>query len=328
MRVPCRILQYFYSLLRTELGNSLRPDELRTPKKSAGCADSDTNLRAYGSHLDMTSTMSFDRPSHSRQENNVFHGCAKVAWISVVLSIGVNLFIQTTTHNYGSEWSRLIGGIFTLLLAIAGVVSGIVALCGIPRYGFRGLLLPALTGLCLWALLFAIAVPTFLKARAKALSQRRAVVLAPAVHSAGATRIQDAEMGFSFDLPDGYEAFPATAKPEGYRHAFLQRPDNEPNRVLLVKSLGGTLGRQRLKPEEIPAGKSVSLATFHWRGLEVDGIRVPEMAGELAYLTYNVQIPLRGKAIQLGFGGPASAESQLIALAEQVLSTLEGETNL
>jgi hypothetical protein len=156
-------------------------------------------------------------------------------------------------------------------------------------------------------------------------SVRKPTALSPVKHSPAATRIEDKELGFSFDLPDGYEPF--LVKPEGYRHAFLRKVGNEPNRVLLVKLLAGTLPRQRLKPEEMPAGRSVSITSFDWRGLQVDGLRVPEKLAGKDYLTFNVQIPLRRQAIQLMFGLPAESESEIRPLVEQVLSTLEGETN-
>jgi hypothetical protein len=44
-------------------------------------------------------------------------------------------------------------------------------------------------------------------------------------------------------------------------------------------------------------------------------------------VTYKAQIPIRKQAIQIGFGGPAAEEAQIRALAEQVLSTLDGQVN-
>jgi hypothetical protein len=246
--------------------------------------------------------------------------------MSIIIACGANIAVQAAAGQSASQASRIISAILVALLALIGVIAGIVALCGIRRYGHKGLLWPAVTGICLWLLLFGLAVPAFLQVR-KIAALQKPTPLRPLVHSPSATRVQDAEMGFSFDLPEGYEPFPPAGKPQGYRHAFLRQVANEPNRVLLVNPLGGTLGRQRLKPEEIPPGRGVSLTAFNWRGVQVDAIRVPEKLDDTDYLTFNVQIPLRRQAIQLGIGGPAESEPQLRALVEQVLSTLDGETN-
>jgi hypothetical protein len=77
----------------------------------------------------------------------------------------------------------------------------------------------------------------------------------------------------------------------------------------------------------VPPGKPVSIVTFNWLGLPVDGFRVVDKLGSGEYLSFNVQIPLRKQAIQLGFGGAVSSESELHALVDQLLPTLDGETN-
>jgi len=134
-------------------------------------------------------------------------------------------------------------------------------------------------------------------------------------------------MHFAFDLPDGFEPYPSATKPARYRYAFLRKIPNDLGRVLLVQALDGPLSRVRAKPHELPPAIASTLTNFHWRGLEVDAFRVSESVNGISGITFNVQIPLQQRAIQLGFGGPAKAESELRALAEQVLSTLEGENN-
>lgn len=246
--------------------------------------------------------------------------------MSVIIACGANIALQATAGQSTSQGTRIISGILAGSLALFGIIAGIVALCGISRYGRKGLLWPAVTGICIWLLLFGLALPAVLKVR-KIAALQKPTPLSHLVHSPSATRVQDAEIGFSFDLPEGYEPFPPAGKPQGYRHAFLRQVANEPNRVLLVKPLGGTLARQRLKPEEMPTGRGISLTSFNWRGVQVDAIRVPEKLGDKDYLTLNVQIPLRTQAIQLGIGGPSESEPQLRSLVEHLLSTLDGETN-
>lgn len=215
----------------------------------------------------------------------------------------------------------IIMGVFVLF----GIVSGIVALSAVPRYGSTKLLWPALTGLLLWLSCFALALPSFLRARK--LAQAKPTILLPVKHLPDAKRVEDVEMHFTFDLPEGFEPFPAAAKPAQYRHAFLRKIPNALGRVVLVQALDGPLPRLRTKPHEMPASIASTHTTFEWRGLEVDGFRVPESINGTKSVTFNVQIPLRQRAVQLGFGGPAEAEAELRTLAEQVLSTLEGENS-
>lgn len=58
-------------------------------------------------------------------------------------------------------WANLITVSFIPAL---GIVSGIVALFGIRRHGTVGILWKAVTGLCLFAILIALALPNYLKA--------------------------------------------------------------------------------------------------------------------------------------------------------------------
>lgn len=270
--------------------------------------------------------MGIETPPLPSSRQKLFLQLARASWMSVIIACGANIAIQTTAGQSSSQGSLIISAILVGSFALFGVIAGVAALCGIRRYGRKGLLWPAVTGLCLRLLLSGLALPVFLNAR-KIAALQKPTPLSQLVHSPSATRVQDVEIGFSFDLPEGYEPFPPTGKPQGYRHAFLRQVASEPNRVLLVKALGGTLTRQRLKPEEIPAGRGFSLTAFNWRGVQVDAIRVPEKLGDTDYLTLNVQIPLRKQAIQLGFGGPSESEPQLRTLVEHVLSTLDGETS-
>lgn len=270
--------------------------------------------------------MSSKPPPLPSSRQKLFLQLSRVSWMSVIMACGANIAIQLATGQSASQGSRFISAILVGSLALIGVIAGIVALCGIRHYGRKGLLWPAVTGICLWLLLFGLALPVFLKVRNIAELPKPAP-LSPLIHSPDATRVQDVEIGLSFDLPEGYEPFPITEIPQGYRHAFFRQVANEPNRVLLVKPLGGTLPRLRLKHDEIPAGKGLSLTAFNWRGVQVDAIRVPEKLGDTDYLTFNVQIPLRAQAILLGIGGPTESEPQLRTLVEHVLSTLDGETS-
>ncbi len=209
-------------------------------------------------------------------------------------------------------------------LCVSGVLSGVIALLGMRRYGRKGILSPAIIGIGLWVLLIALALVSVIIVKRSGV-HRCSTVLAPATHALSATRVVDRETGFSFDLPEGFQPFPSADAPKGFRYAYFRAKTGEANRVLLVRNLGGWLPREHLKPEQLPAGKL--LTSVSWRGLSVDGITAREVVQGVDYLSLNIQIPLRREAIQLTFGAPYNAFLELRHVAEQVLSSLEGETN-
>ncbi len=252
---------------------------------------------------------------------------AHLSWVSVLVALGVNMTLQ-----FVAPESRIVANIFIVCAALLGITAGCIALFGVRRYGRQGILWPAITGIGLWLLLFALAIPVFLQVKRIAevrrlAALRKAPPLKPVTHADGAVRVTDSDIGFSFDLPDGYQAFAPSAKPPGYLQAFIKPHDAKMSWVLLVKPLPGTLKNELLRAEELPAGRNASLHPFQWRGLQVDGVRVGEKIGDADYVTFNVQILLRKQAVELGFGGPADEEAHLRTLVEKVLATLDGQTN-
>jgi len=273
-----------------------------------------------------------NRPPPLPGTGNGFRTAAQLSWLSVVISLGVNVILAGPLQAAGAREKLLLLAGFAGLMFLTGLSCGIAALCGIPRHGAKGLLWPALTGIVLWLLLTVIAIPNFLLARHKALERRAAmahpVELTSLARNPGAERLQDAELGFALELPPGYRAMPAASLPKVYRYGYLKPGVGEPNSVLMVKGLGGTLlPGEHLTVAQLPAGKNLTVVPFSWRGLAVDGIRVPEKADSGEYVTFNVQIPLKRQAIQISFGGPAASEALLKVRAGQVLSTLDGKIN-
>lgn len=257
---------------------------------------------------------------------------AKFSWMSVLLSIVVNVALQSGSAGHHTKEEALGQAIVVGLIMLAGVVCGIAALCGIPKYGSKGLVWPALTGLLLWLGLSAIAVPNFLRAREMALKVRAAqaqrIDLTPAIYSPGTGRLKDTELAFSFDIPAGYQPVPAESLPKRYRYAYIHPNPGEPASVIIVTIMAGThLTSQHLGAADIPPGKGATLTNFSWRGLVVDGFRVLEKSPQGEFITFNIQIPLKKRTIQVGFGGPIAQEAETRALATQTLASLEGEPN-
>jgi hypothetical protein len=261
-----------------------------------------------------------------------FRALATYSWASILLSVAVNLLMPGMAQSSHTREEVLGKAIVQALFAVTGLLAGIIALFGIPKYGRKGLLWPALCGTCVWLLLVALALPIFNAARQKALqvraSKAQQIQLTPVVHLPEAVRISDSKLGFSFELPPEYTPLPADKKPASYRYAYWKQvPGNAPS-VVVVTTLNGTISpNDHLDPKSIPPGKAGSYTRFVWRGLEVDGFRVPETTPAGSYVTFQVQIPLKQQAIQIGFGGPGDDETTVRALAARVLSTLDGPLN-
>ena len=111
-------------------------------------------------------------------------------------------------------------------------------------------------------------------------------------------------------VPDGFVANSNLIglKPDIIHGFILGDPtDDKPDIVLLIETLGGTIGRERIKAEDLPPGFQGQVFTTQWHEFEVDAFEIPEVVEQLAMLTYNVQIPLKRAAIQVKLVGPAGA---------------------
>jgi hypothetical protein len=268
------------------------------------------------------STLPPPLPSSSEPVNK-YKTFARTSWLTLVISFAVNGVLIAGGPQYQSAFSRNIVAVLVCALFLIGVISGIAAFFGIRRHGRKKILWPALIGVSIWLLLPALAAPAFLKARRLALQKRAAFL--PVRHTPGSTRVNDAELGFSFEVPEGYKS--SFKPPQGFRHAYVKSGGAAGNDVLGVKPLGGKLPHARLKAENLPLNNSAKLIPLSWRGLDINASQVLETLSTGNYLTFNAQIPLRTQAIQLMLVGPAQREQQLRETMEQVLDSLDGETN-
>ena len=92
------------------------------------------------------------------------HQAAKLSWVCPLILVVINIFAKQVA-------SPLIIDLLALLLIAVGFIFGIIALCGIPKHGPKGILGPALAGLAINGLLIFIFVTNFMAARAKAQQQ-------------------------------------------------------------------------------------------------------------------------------------------------------------
>lgn len=159
------------------------------------------------------------------------------------------------------------------------------------------------------------------------------ILCLPVMASASESRadtVTDPKLGFTLKLTSEFmpcmDLFGATPN---IVHAFQygEATEGEMGVLLLIEKLGGVIGRKRLNKLDMPPGFDGDLFVTTWQGFEIDGFVVPETLNGIDVVTYNVQIPLKGEAIQIKLFGPADREETLKPLLRQVLDGLDGESN-
>ncbi len=143
--------------------------------------------------------------------------------------------------------------------------------------------------------------------------------------------VVDSQLGYKLTLPAGFAENKLTLPGQNpdIVHTFVRGnlDDQKSITLILITRMRGRLGRESLKPADIPAGSKASTFKAAWRGFHIDAFEVPETEGGVDFLTYNAQVPLRGEAIQIGVFGAASRKAELRSLLDTVLANLEGESN-
>ena len=147
---------------------------------------------------------------------------------------------------------------------------------------------------------------------------------------AGETII-DKKREFKLKVPAGFtpNKGPFAFTPDTLYSFVRTDPTNSDNEISLRdhNAVRGTIGREHLKPEDLPAGSDARLFIEHWQGFEVDAFEVRLDLLGYSTLTYNVQIPLKGEAIQVQVSGFAEQETELKQVLTEVLEGLRGESS-
>lgn len=145
-----------------------------------------------------------------------------------------------------------------------------------------------------------------------------------------AETINDTSLNFTLKLPPGFAAHQAfiDLTPD-LAHAFVygDPEDDQLDIVLFIRPMKGAIGRTPLDPSGLPPGSSVRLFSTRWGEFEVDAFEVPELIDGVEFITFNVQIPLRRRAIQVSLAGAADRRAELVAILPLVLNGLKGESN-
>jgi len=142
-----------------------------------------------------------------------------------------------------------------------------------------------------------------------------------------AAQVRNAELGYSFTLPEGFTDFSEARTQKDVVGSWSEDTPVSANGalVLIVGRMRGTLPREVMRQEDIPA--TTQVVSFKWKGFDINGLRtLASQQGKRVFVLI-AQVPLRKEAVQLSVGGPADQETRGQAIMQATLASLEGETN-
>ena len=84
--------------------------------------------------------------------------CAKLPWASFLILVLISYVLPLVGFQLTTRAHWLIVRLTALVLMSIGLVSGVIALCGVSRHGRPGILTPAVTGLVIWVALVVLAL--------------------------------------------------------------------------------------------------------------------------------------------------------------------------
>ncbi len=98
----------------------------------------------------------FERPRRKDRDEPWPVKAAKYAWMSFIALLLVPTCLSVVLanpsgggHPDDEAITRMLPGIFALLLMLSGIAAGAASLCAMGTYGKRGIMVPAITGICL-----------------------------------------------------------------------------------------------------------------------------------------------------------------------------------
>jgi hypothetical protein len=153
--------------------------------------------------------------------------------------------------------------------------------------------------------------------------------LQPAVHANGHRVLKDDGLGLTLDIPEGFAEFPEGRNMQRANYVFVKgdTTDRDLDLLFSITALPGPLPRRRLQTNEVPAKAGASLRTFNWRGMEIDGLIVSENLLGTPFTTFNIQLPILPRALQISVAGPTARQAELERIAAALLPSIDGQSN-
>lgn len=148
--------------------------------------------------------------------------------------------------------------------------------------------------------------------------------------TASGPSISDPDMNITLTLPEGFERFTDLSAPPEYeiRYAFSRpNPDGRTAVCVRVIPLDRAIGRKEVPDSEIRLHPGADVYHAKWKSFDLQVFKVKTTQHGLAYITRNVQIPVKPHAMQLQVIGLQSQDAELAALTRTLLASLDGPSN-
>jgi hypothetical protein len=164
-----------------------------------------------------------------------------------------------------------------------------------------------------------------------------ALVAFAATAHAGKVSVEDAVHHFSLTVPDDYKQ--QTPGPKILRQWQRGVPGDAAYVQLQLVALGGTLGREPLNREKLEEAAGLTALAenavigdfqyekIRWRDFYLEMVITHTKKNGVKVVTFGVQVPLSGEAVQLMGVALARDEAQLRSEFASIVESIEGQTN-
>jgi hypothetical protein len=144
-----------------------------------------------------------------------------------------------------------------------------------------------------------------------------------------ARSIDDVEYKFRVNIPDGFEANEEDLKQPDVIYSFLRLP-KDPSKsktIIRIKRMRGTLPANLPIKSFSQGGIRFEVTPEKWKKYTLPKASAVMQVGGSRVLAQTVQIPLVPEAISIIVAGSADDEQELSALMQNVVASVDGETN-
>lgn len=162
------------------------------------------------------------------------------------------------------------------------------------------------------------------------------VLIVCAVAVAAPIKVSNEEGRFSLAIPDGFESFTPDPVPAMMLYAYRQTAEVAADRkYIIITKVGVPLLHEQspmAKLEEYrqrhPEGTNFTPLSAKWKEFDIPGVRYDAYSyeGQPGFVM-SVQVPIDPDAIQIIVVGGKKDEKQVAAILNQMLASLEGDTN-
>jgi hypothetical protein len=263
---------------------------------------------------------------------------ARLSLFTPLVLFVIGLAIRACVPNPKSRELEMVIGVSNLILILGALILGIISLACIPRYGRKGILGYACSGIVLNGIILGACVLLFFAVRRVA-----------EVFNAGYTveemrsmsevvpnsyKILNDAIGFRCELPEGFQENPEGAQSEAILYSLIKLRDDGAVFAVNIERLGGRIGKESIQPEHfgvlkqmLPPGAKVEKFQAPWKDYMLDGFSMTYEVNKLPMATYTIQVPLAREAIQVNAAAPADHSSECRELLHGILRSLRGISN-